>query len=258
MCYDVASGTKAALKYAKHRADDPELVKKLEAELELWIKTSDSYFYVSGFSHPNLLVFTQDEPMKPQYFVWGLIPHWIKDSESAKSIMRQTLNARSESMFEKPSFRESSKSKRCLIFIDAFYEYHHHKGKTYPFHIHSDDDMPLCLAGIWDSWVEPETGELIQSVAIVTKKGNALMANIHNNPKLAEARMPVILERDVQENWLHEFDSLHDKNYFLELIDSQQATHITAYTVGKLKGKNAIGNIAEVEKELKYPELMER
>ena len=251
MCYDVTSGTKALIKYAKHRGDDPRYIAALEKILEEWIKTLKAHYYVSGFSHPKLMVFTNDKPDLPQAFSWGLIPAWTKDLASAKTMSNYTLNARAETIFEKPAFKNPAKNKRCLIYIDAFYEHHHANKQTYPFHISMKDDSPLCLAGLWDEWVNKETGEIIKSVSIVTTKANETMKKIHNNPKLDEARMPVILPKEKQNEWLEEKDEKKLQKLFVRFDD----TLLNYYTVGKLKGKTAVGDNAEAETEKIYPEL---
>ena len=109
MCYDVETGTRIALKYAKHRGDAPEVIDALEEEIKR-LQTFKPLYAQSGFAHPNLLVFANDKPFTPQTFQWGLIPHWVRDQKTAATMMKQTLNARAETMFDKPSFRDSAKN----------------------------------------------------------------------------------------------------------------------------------------------------
>lgn len=255
MCYDVAAGTKSALKYAKHRGDDPTIIQELEKQLELWLSPASTFHHVSGFAHPPLMVFTNEQPFVPQAFTWGLIPHWIKDKASAAAIMNKTLNARAESIFDKPSFREAAIHKRCLIYIDAFYEYHHYRGKTYPFHIAMKDASPMILAGLWENWTDRETGEVVHTCSIVTTMANEKMTIIHNNPKLEEARMPAILTKETQDAWLAPCHSDADKSSLLELTKPLPTEHFTYHTVRRLKGKNAPGNVPEAEEEFRYEEL---
>ena len=83
------------------------------------------------------------------FFLWGLIPSWVKDRNQANEIRNKTLNARGESIFEKPAFQTSIREKRCLIFVDGFYEYYHFKRKTFPHFIqHIDEAQPLIFGGI--------------------------------------------------------------------------------------------------------------
>ena len=256
MCYDIASMKLKAIKYAKHRGEDPEIIAKLEKELEQWLQDKPSFDVVSGFAHPRLMVFTQEQPYLPQWFQWGLIPSWIKDKPAAIQISNQTLNARKETIFEKPSFKEAATKRRCLIFIDAYYEHHHQGKNTFPFHIAWKDGSPMCLAGLWDEWIDKETGEVIRSVAIVTTTANPTMAKLHNSPKLLEPRMPAILRQAEQEIWLSsEIVSEQDKEKLLQLLQPIPEEELDFYTVQKIKGKLALGNIPEAQKPFEYPNL---
>lgn len=255
MCYDVTSGLKALIKYAKHRHDNPDYILSLEKKLQDWIKQLTAHYHASGFTHPKLLVFTNEQPNEPQAFYWGLIPAWIKDEEAAKKIMNQTLNARSESMFEKPAFRNSAKHKRCLVYVDAFFEHHHQASRTYPFYVYSADDSPLALAGLWEEWLNKTTGELIPTVSIVTCKAKGLMEKIHNNPKLPEARMPVILRKEEQNQWLAPYQSDEDRKTLSALCVPYPDALLSYHTVGALRGKNYTGDQALAIQFAAYPEL---
>jgi putative SOS response-associated peptidase YedK len=212
-------------------------------------------FYVSGFDHPKLLVFTNVKPYDPQEYQWGLIPYWVKNSQTATTLMNQTLNAKGESIFTKPAFKNSAFNKRCIVYLDAFYEHHHAHKQTFPYRISMKDDSPLPVAGLWDEWENRESGEIFKTVTLVTTKANPLLAKIHNNPKLEEARMPVILPKYKQDEWLVDCKTEEDQSYVQGLITPYNDDELTAYTVRRLKGKNAAGNVPEVEKEVVYPEL---
>jgi len=255
MCYDVESLEFNSVRLAIRRTNDPLEKERLQQKLQKLYPAYKPYYHISGFAHPQLLVFTNTQPFEPQLFQWGLIPAWVKDEKTAKTIINQTLNARGESIFEKPSFRNAAKHKRCLIYVNAFYEHHHFNGKTYPFRICMKDASPMILAGLWDEWVNKETAEIIRSFTIVTTKGNTLMAKIHNNPKLDGPRMPVILSLEKQDEWLKPIMNDSDKKSIENLIAPFDESLLKAYTVGKLKGKEAIGNIPEIREELIYPEL---
>jgi putative SOS response-associated peptidase YedK len=255
MCYDAVSATRQLLKYALHRGDvhhAEELARKLH---ELMSASLRPYYYVSGFSHPGLLVFTNDKPMEPQVFTWGLIPSWTNDRKSADIIMNQTLNARAETIFEKPAFKKSAVNRRCIVYLDAFYEHHHSLKRTYPFHISRKDGAPLVVAGLWDEWVDRSTGEIFKTVSIITTEGNSLMRRIHNNPKAEGPRMPVILERENQDAWLIPCTNENDKALLVSLLKPAPEELFSSYTVSGLKGKNGIGNIPEAETPVEYPGL---
>lgn len=255
MCYNVVSATRILIKYAKHRQEDAEMIKELEEKLKKLEEEMTPNYQVSGFEFPKLLVFTNTEPEEPNLFNWGLIPSWVKDAKEAKQWKTKTLNARRETLFEKPSFRSSAKNKRCLVYIDAFYEHHHYKGNAYPFHIAMKNGDPMSLAGIWEDWVDKETGELLRTVSIITTEGNKLLSKIHNNPKLEGPRMPVILPKEKQNDWLIPYKDESTVEKLQQLLIPFDDGELEAYTVHKLKGKESVGNVPEAEEMFKYDEL---
>ena len=125
-------------------------------------------------------------------FKWGLIPSWSKDPK----IGNKLINARAETLHEKPSFRSAFKRRRCLIPTTGFYEWQKHPdGKTkIPMLITLTSQEPFAFAGLWEHWASPE-GDEIETCSIITTEPNTLMANIHN-------RMPVILPIKTYEQWL--------------------------------------------------------
>jgi putative SOS response-associated peptidase YedK len=139
-----------------------------------------------------VLAIPNDGTKTADFFVWGLIPSWAKDP----TIGSRLINARGETLAEKPSFRGSFKYKRCLILSDGFYEWKVQPGtKTkVPYFIHLQDRRPFAFAGLWDQWTSPD-GAAVRSCTIVTIEPNALMASLHN-------RMPAILRPADYEQWL--------------------------------------------------------
>lgn len=252
MCYDIntSTQTQALRAFRKHglRAVD-EINENLE---EL---TNLPLFHASGFSHPELLIYTDRSPDFPEVATWGLIPHWVRDEQQKKTFWNNTLNARGETMFDKPSFRESAKHNRCLIYINGFYEHHHYNKKTYPFYIQRKDEKPIVLAGLWSEWQNPETNGIINSFSIVTTEANPLMAKIHNNPKIKSPRMPLIIPEEIEDDWLRPVENEEDKKLIEELIQSFPEEHLKSHTVRKLRGKDYIGNVKEISEEYLYPEL---
>ena len=119
---------------------------------------------------------------------WGLIPFWAKD------MVPGMINARAETVDIKPSFKESFKSRRCLIPADGFYEWKKEGARKRPYRINLKNGGVFAFAGLWDRWTSPK-GETINSCAIITTSANTMMEPIHN-------RMPVILEKDAEEAWL--------------------------------------------------------
>jgi putative SOS response-associated peptidase YedK len=251
MCYSAEAAIKAELDYATHRGDNADRVAELLQRLKD-IQT-EKYWHVSGFSHPKILVFTDKDPYNPQAFNWGLIPSWVKDWDSAKKLRTQTLNARGETIFEKPSFRTSAKSKRCLVYLDAFYEHHHIGKNTFPFRISLKSNEPMIIAGLWEEWVNKETGEILPTFTIVTTSGNQIMATIHNNPKAEIGpRMPVILSKEDQDAWL---DSKASQKDIEALIKPCDENLLKFHTVNRINGKAYIGNKPEIREPFKYAEV---
>ncbi len=155
---------------------------------------------------------------KIEFFQWGLIPAWAKDPK----IGNRMINARSETLAQKPSFRSAYKRRRCLILSDGFYEWRRNpdKSKT-PMYIHLKSEQPFAFAGLWESWHSPQ-GDNILSCTIITTQPNDFMANIHN-------RMPVILPREVYARWL---DPAEQKSEQLQtLLTPYPAEEMTAYPV---------------------------
>ena len=125
-------------------------------------------------------------------FHWGLVPFWAKDI----SIGNRMINARSESIAEKPSFRNAFKKRRCLILADGFYEWKGEKGHKQPMFITLPDKKPFAFAGLWESWNNKDTEEAVyKSCTIITTRASESIRDIHH-------RMPVILKAEVYEHWL--------------------------------------------------------
>lgn len=215
MCYDIKVRLEAQLKRARKRNDVQEIDEIIKNLVPL---TDLPLYHSSGFSHPAILIYTDRSPDFPEVATWGLVPHWVKDNEQRNKLWNNTLNARGESIFEKPSFKNSAKNNRCIVYVDGFYEHHHFKGKTYPYYIYSKNTEPLALAGLWSEWKDPVTGETINTFSIVTTAGNKMMARIHNNPKLNEPRMPVILPQELEDKWLNPIKDDLDIKAIQELI----------------------------------------
>jgi len=252
MCYDIKASLESQLRRAEFISDEA-MIKELREKLKPFVETQ--LYHASGYAHPKTLIYADKDPFVPIVSVWGLIPHWIKDNKQRMQFWNNTLNARAETIFEKPSFRDSAKHKRCIIVLDGFYEHHHFKGKTYPFLIQKKSKEPLTVAGLWSEWLDKETGEIINSFTIITTRANKLLAKIHNNPKLTEPRMPIILPKAEIEQWLQPIETEADKKIIEQLIQAYPAEELEAHTVHKLRGKNALGNVPEATVPMVYEEL---
>lgn len=253
MCYDIKASLEAQLSRARRKND----ARAVEEILENLIPLTDlPLHHTSGFSHPELLIYTDRSPLFPEVATWGLVPHWVKDEQQMKKQWNNTLNARGETIFEKSSFRASAKSHRCIIYVDGFYEHHHFNKKTYPFYIYRKDNQPMALAALWSEWKNPDTGGTINTFSIVTTKGNSMMAKIHNNPKLEEPRMPVILPTEMEDAWLKGINDDLDIMEIKELIREYPEDELQGHTVAKLRGKEYPGNVEGICEEVVYGELV--
>ncbi|MBL8131188.1 MAG: SOS response-associated peptidase [Anaerolineae bacterium] len=136
-------------------------------------------------------VITNEAPASAVLMRWGLIPSWSKDTKIGASL----INARSESAAEKPSFRNALRRRRCLIPASGFYEWQQRDGGKAPMYIHLADAPVFAMAGLWEVWKDPATGEIIRTYSILTTDANPFMQSIHH-------RMPVILQPEDYAAWL--------------------------------------------------------
>ncbi|MDD4961267.1 MAG: SOS response-associated peptidase [Candidatus Marinimicrobia bacterium] len=151
----------------------------------------------NGFAHPELPVISQDHPERLSLFRWGLVPAWVNDPDRAKVFRSRTLNARSETAFNLPSYRMPIRQQRCLIPADAFYEWEHQGKNKIKYRIRCKEPV-FCFAGVWDLWTDPVTHQIWQGFSILTTPANPLIARIHNSRQ----RMPLILPKKKEEEWL--------------------------------------------------------
>lgn len=254
MCYTVEQLHWRQVKYLKRYGSKDEYHRAKEEYDRHWGGASqlELGFVLSGFSHPNLLVISSLDPLKFKPAQWGLIPHWCKSDSQAQRIWNSTLNARGETMFEKPSFKHAARNNRCIVLVNSFYEFHHRNKSVFPFRILSTEEKPLLIAGLLDSWTEKQTGEIKNTLTIVTTKANSLMSIIHNNPKLEEPRMPLILDESTQKVWMNNQSTEKEiSNLIVPVFENQ----LQAHTVRKLSGRESVGNVPEAIKPFEYKEL---
>lgn len=152
--------------------------------------------FLNGFAHPLVPVILDENPTVCTTANWGLIPFWAKD----RNIQKQTLNAKIETIKEKPSFKNNY-NKRCLVLVNGFYEWKwlDDKGKEKQKHFLSVKNQDIfSLGGIYSSWTDKSTGEELTTFSIVTTQANELMAEIHNT----KHRMPIVLHHNSEKQWL--------------------------------------------------------
>jgi len=177
---------------------------RADLEKRFGVKVPEDPRYTPGFFHaaftrPYLPVITNRQPDEIQFFRWGLIPSWVKDEETAEKILAGTFNAKSETIWEKPSFRNPARHNRCIIPVHGFFEYHADGKVKIPYYIKRKDDQPFTFAGLYDTWNNHESGEILQTYAVITTPANKLLEEIHNLKK----RMPAILPAETEKEWLN-------------------------------------------------------
>lgn len=166
-----------------------------------------------------VLVLTGDREFR--LMRWGLIPSWAKDP----AIGSRMINARAETVAQKPTFRTALKDRRCLIMADGFYEWDKKGESKQPYHVVRRDNAPLAFAGLWDRWEPAQGGEPVESCTIITTEANAVVAAFHE-------RMPVILDPDDYPLWLD--PEVREAQKLLPLLRPYPAEKMVAHPVGTL------------------------
>ena len=185
-----------------------------------------------------------DGSLRLEVFHWGLIPSWAKE----RKIGAKMINARAETLAEKPAYKSVFKNRRCIIPMDGFYEWKAGteggpvttKGKPakQPMYIHSQNGEPLAVAGLWSVWKDPEAGEgddrWLHSATVVTTSANGTMSPVHD-------RMPVILPKSLWEEWLN--PNMHDTDRLSQLLlpaaDDLLTMHPVSTDVNNVRNKGA-------------------
>jgi len=153
-------------------------------------------------------------------FHWGLVPFWAKDT----SIGNRMINARSETVAEKPSFRNAFKKRRCLILADGFYEWKGEKGRKQPMFITQPGHKPFAFAGLWETWDKGDQDSTYKSCTIITTQASESMRDIHH-------RMPAILKPPAYESWLDpKNQNVAELNM---LLNNDIVTELMSYPVSK-------------------------
>lgn len=160
------------------------------------------FFHVSAFAHPSLPFITGAEPERVSMAEWGLIPRWTKDEAAAHELRAMTLNARRETIYTKPSFRDAIVKRRGLLPVNAFVEWRHFEKVKQPHLVRMIGSEIFTLGCIWEEWTNKASGEQHRTFSIVTTDANLLMSYVHNTKQ----RMPVVIPRSEREAWLHAED----------------------------------------------------
>jgi putative SOS response-associated peptidase YedK len=178
---------------------------------------------------------------------WGLIPSWAKDA----SRQANAINARVESIAEKPTFKSAFKSRRCLVPVTGYYEWATELGKykpKQPFYISHKDKHSLAIAGLYESWINPATNSPITTAAIITREAAGIVAPIHH-------RMPVILPKELWSTWLSNKSlTLDESNDYLNMINLNQPDEALTFWPVSDEVNNARNAGAQLAQEIALPE----
>lgn len=263
MCYDVSAQLRSKIKYAKHIGASPEEIANLERQLDN-VEWKPQY-RIDGFSKtkPKVPVVTNDKPNKIQFFDW----RFLSDSVIKSKKYLNTLNAKSESIYNSWTYKEAAEQRHCLVLVDGFYEPHgfgkqkksfrygkeiiDFSKKAY-YYIESKLDSPLALAGLWNMWLDKETGELYDTFTIITAPASPLMSKIHN----VAQRMPVVVPKELHSEWLNSVgvDDPLQKQKALELLKCHNDEELNYKTIYNIKKRDAAGNEPEILTPYDYTE----
>ena len=163
----------------------------------------------------TLPIITNTAPEQASFHKWGLIPKWAKD----ETIGNKLINARGETLTEKPSFRDAAEKRRCLVITDGFYEWQRSGGEKQPYRITLADESLFTFAGLWESWSAPN-GRDVRTFTIITTEPNGLMKPIHK-------RMPVMLTPENERVWISD-EPLEEVLHLLKPYDEKE---MNAYAV---------------------------
>ena len=187
-----------------------------------------NYFY-RAFSNPMIPVIAMEDPSKVQLRQWGLIPAWVHSRAQAEQIRKGTYNARAETLHEKPSFREALSTGRCLVIAGGFFEWQLVNGRKIPWYISLKSGDLFVFAGLCESWRDSENGEITKTFTIITTAAGPMMEHIHNT----KHRMPVILRKEREQEWISgDISLLKRKHILLPVDDSDLEAHTVAPNLG--------------------------
>lgn len=171
---------------------ETEIEEHFERQFEIPL-LFEPYYWLSGFDHPNVFIIPLDDPNAIWPATWGLIPEFGMDSPEQFRKKANTLNAKSEQVYNTRSYRKSIPDKRCLIIADGFYEPHHYNENSYPHYCRLKDKSLFTFAGIYT-----KLDEELYTCSILTVEANTFFGEIHNVRK----RMPLVLDSEFENEWI--------------------------------------------------------
>jgi putative SOS response-associated peptidase YedK len=230
MCYNVQSLLETQLSRAI-KTQDLDAIAELRQKLAVY--GVGNYYHASGFQHSPMLLEYEN---KFDVANWGLVPNWINDERAANDIRTKTINARVETLNDKPSFKNAFETGRAVLTVDGFFDFQKKQHKNTPHFLHLEKNQPLVLACVSDVWVNEKSGELLNTFSIVTQPGKGIIEKIHLDK---EPRLPVMIEEVSIDNWLRNG----------QLFDNDLGLSLFSHEVAPLSGKHYKGNVPEVTEE---------
>ncbi|HRH40849.1 MAG TPA: SOS response-associated peptidase [Pyrinomonadaceae bacterium] len=214
--------------------------KKEEIEAEFKVNVSQEYHFEPRYNIAptqiiDVVLETKGERIINQ-LKWGLIPGWAKDD----SLAAKMINARAETLAEKPSFKNAFKSRRCIIPATGFFEWKKTKEGKQPFYFHLKDKELFGFAGLYENWLDKQTGELLETCTIITTEANTVLQPIHE-------RMPVILKPEDYDQWLDEKEK--DTGKLQNLLMPYSAQEMDSYQVSKSVNSPFVDSPELIEKD---------
>ena len=220
-----------------------EVQDHLNAKLSKALKWYPRY-YASAFDLPEVPVLDYTSTIVTKH--WGLIPFWVKDRLEAEKVRFKAFLARGETVDTKQLFREAFQQRRCLMIASGFFEWQHRGREKIPHYIYPKERQPLTVAAIHERWTDRETGEIIETCAMITTEANAFWGEIHNSQK----RMPVIVESQDRDAWLNPGTKEDGTKALLRPCPEEL---LTAHTISKLiSRRGAEKNVPELVEKYEY------
>jgi putative SOS response-associated peptidase YedK len=211
--------------------DVDKVNKRFDLNIDIKLNLNPSY---NIFPNKEFPVIYRKSTNTIELMKWGLVPFWAKEF----NVKNQMINARSETLLEKPSFRNLIKNKRCMIPSNGFYEWKKISDKKIPYFISLKDHELFSFAGLYDIWVD-SSGKEYKTFTIITTESNSLMSEIHN-------RMPVILKQEYEEIWLDE--NILKIEMLLDIFKPYNSSNMDVYQIS-----NFVNNPTNDYKELINP-----
>jgi putative SOS response-associated peptidase YedK len=226
-----------------------ELEKRYGATLEDQSDYRPSYYY-HAFSFPDLPVVFGDTAGGRQIDLmkWGLIPSYTVSSTEALRIRDKTVNARAETIEERPSFRNSFPTRRCLLPVNGFFEWQHLCGAKIPWYIYNPGESIISLGALYDRWSDDEGRSFLNTFTIITTRANSLLSKIHNTKN----RMPLIITKEQEERWISPLTSPAEAR---AMMKSFPENLLSAHTISPLIGnRRAERNVPQLIEPWSRPE----